>query len=160
MAKFIRQKKRTVMDIKRTMIAPRMLAFVYSLVQQWVYFCKTNHSWKNRSGALEDSISFTEPKKTKTGVQATVEAGGYSQAKYTFDFTSRVKDNTRRQNRGFVASPRSGGAMYGKANTGDRIWVDYAAYVEAKGYNVLKQGVEYIRAKGIKGVKIRKLPRG
>lgn len=160
MAKFIRTKNRDIDDIFRNMIAPRAKALLQNTAQNWVTFCRNNHTWKNRTGALENSISWTEVKKTPTGFKTTIEAGGLSEAKYAYDFALRAGLGLRLRNQRFlVGSLRAGSEMFAKVSPGDQIYVDYAMYVENKGYPVLKQGEEYIRAKGV-NVKIMELPNG
>jgi len=148
MAQYRRLYNRTVTDIGRQMIDPRARRLLQNNANNWVHFCKTNHSYQNRTRALENSISRSEVERTERGYQVLIEAGGLSSASFTFDAARRAATGKRKRMKRF-------GQQVGR---GSQIYVDYAVFVEAKGFAVLLQGMEYIRARGIRGLQIMRLP--
>lgn len=149
MALVERKYNRGVLDIERQFIQPRAKRLVEGAVQFFGHYCRKNHIWQNRTGALENSISWTEARKTARGWSARVEAGGFSKTRYAFDYGLRKATGQRRRNKiGGVTVP-----------AGTAIIVNYARHVERKGYPVLKQGVKPTQKKfRILGVRIMKLP--
>ena len=148
MAQYRRLYNRTVTDIGRQMIDPRARRLLQNNADNWVAFCKTNHTWQNRTGALENSISRSEVEKSERGYQVLIEAGGLSSAKFTFDASRRAATGQHKHMKRYGETVQRGGAIY----------VNYAVYVEAKGLDVLLQGMEYIRKRGIRGLQIMRLP--
>ena len=112
-----REKKRDAKTVFRNIIRPKEVQALDDLVQRIAVHCERNHTWKNRTGALENSIRHSPVETTMDGFQAAVLAGGESKAQWS--------------DRGVRA--------------GEPVDVDYAVYVEAKGYPVLKQGVDKYR---------------
>lgn len=112
-----RQKKRDAKTVFRNMIRPRQVQALDNLVQQIAIYCERNHTWKNRTGALENSIRHSPVEQTMDGCQAGVLAGGTSKAQWA----------------------------HGKIRPGQPVEVDYATYVEAKGRPVLKHGIDKFR---------------
>jgi hypothetical protein len=149
MAIFQRKYKRSVNDIYENTIKQRAEAWLQDTAQKWVHHCKTNHRWRNRTGALENSISWGEIKKNRTGFETTIEAGGLSKVRYSFDYSLRTSFGLRKRRQAFVlTSARSGAFTQQTAGRGDMVYVNYAQYVENKGYDVLRQGKEYVRKHG------------
>lgn len=161
MAKFWRVHNRSISDIFRDMIAPRAKMLIQDVAQKWVTFCKISHTYHNRTGALENSISWTKIIRTLTGFSTTIEAGGLSEVKYAYDFSLRTGLGLRLRNRRFtISSTRASSQVYGNVSPGDLIMVDYALHVENKGYPVLAQGEEYIKSMPqYENIRIMKLPK-
>lgn len=149
MAHFERKYNRSVSDIGKNMIQPRAKRLVEGAVQFFGNYCRKNHTWRNRTGALENSISWSQGWRTRRGWRAQVEAGGESIAKYTYDYGIRKGSGKRKAN---IVSGRV-------IKAGDRVNVNYAHHVQNKGHGVLKQGEEPTRQKFRRlGVRIMRLP--
>ena len=150
MALYQREKKRTVSQINAEMIDPRCKRLIEGAVQYMGHFCRKNHIWQNHTGALENSLSWSDrAERTPRGWRAHVEAGGFSITKWTFDHSQMLASGKRIPNKiGGVIVP-----------AGTPITVTYARHVERKGYPVLKQGIEPTNRKFRSlGVRIMKLP--
>lgn len=167
-ARVFRVKKRTIMDIHATAIRPRIVATMNQLGQTIVYDAQRHHEYKDRTGALTASLAWSFPEYNGRQFTMVVAAGGWSRAKYSMDYGRRKQTGVKRRNvryqRGQRFNPR-GGTMtvdtpQGKmrlANQG--LYVNYARFVERKGYDVLTKSVERGRAKGSRifgeGLKLR-----
>lgn len=155
LGKFVRLRNRTVMDIYHTSIQSRMFAALNTLAQNIVRDARRTHTFKNRTGALEDSISWVPPVYTGSGFVTAVYAGGWARAKFAFDasnqfFKSHRAINARTR---FATTQRQIDQAFFRPNVrtqrGQRIvikkgmgvFVDYARYVERKGYSVLTAAV-------------------
>lgn len=137
--RFVRTKNRTVSDILRSPISGRLERSLDSTAQKIVHYSRTNHRYQNRTGALEGSLSWTPVIRTHNGFSTTVFAGGESVVRFAFDFARRVKTGVRRRN---VRYSNKGRIL---PKRGALIFVNYARYVEDKGYPVLKQGIDHFR---------------
>lgn len=136
--RFVRQKNRTVADVFNNIMQPKIKIELQDVAQKIATYSKRNHTWKNRSGALEESINFTLPEKTSTGWIATVFAGGWAKVKWAFDITAR-REGRRRKHYRYQRKERI------PMGRGTGVFVHYARFVEDKGFPVLKQGIEFYR---------------
>lgn len=136
-----REKNRTVMDVFNQSISGRLPVALETVAAQIVRHCRTQHTYQNRTGALERSIGYTKARRVPTGIEVEVYAGGPSFAKYTYDYAQRTQKGNRRRNVRYVY----GNVVRVRRNT--YLWVDYAAWVEKKGYPVLSQGIRAYKNK-------------
>lgn len=123
---FERLKKRTMADYYKNVIQPRQVLLLTDAVQKTGVEAKREHTYRNRTGALETSVRWQGAKIVTDFVQAEVSAGGPSTARYAFDFTAR-REGFRRRNRRNRRDVKRGGAVY----------VNYAGFVERNKYRVL-----------------------
>lgn len=136
--RFVRKHNRTVADVFNNVVQPKIKIQLQDAAQKIATYSKRNHTWENRTGALEESINFTLPERTSTGWIATVFAGGWAKVKWAFDITAR-KAGRRRKHYRYQRKQR----IPMKRGTG--VFVNYARFVEDKGFPVLKQGIEHYR---------------
>lgn len=148
-SRFVRVKKRTVRDIHENMLQPRLKTELYGISQKVTDFARRNHVFQNRTGALEGSISWEGPKRTRTGYSTTIFAGGWSVVKYAFNFALRKGTGRRRRNVRY--QPRKSGQPLHRRRLAPRrgqgVYVDYAPYVEDRGYWVLSGAIRHFRRK-------------
>lgn len=137
--RFVRKHNRTVKDIFGNKFQNRVKMELQTMTQKIAFYCKKNHGFQNRTGALEESINFTPPEFKKGFWQSAVIAGGWARAKYALDFTRRRGTGRKKRN---VRYQRGQGF---KIKKGMGIYVNYAYWVEQKGFPVLKQGIEKYR---------------
>lgn len=123
---FERLKNRTMRDYYNQIIQPRQVLLLTDAVQKTGVEAKREHTYRNRTGALETSVRWQGAKVAKDFVQAEISAGGPSVTRYAFDFTAR-QEGTRRRNRRNHRDVRRGGPIY----------VNYAGFVEGHKYRVL-----------------------
>jgi hypothetical protein len=141
LVKFVREKKRTPLDVFNEAIQPKAKMALQDLVQKIATYCKRNHVWKNRTGALEDSISWIPPEKQGNNLIATVFAGGWAKAKFAYDPNLRKESGRRKRPYRYQRGARI------KVRPGMGLFVKYARFVEDKGFPVLKQGISHYKAK-------------
>lgn len=138
-ARVFRVKKRGIMDIHATAIRPRIIGTMNQIGQKIVFHAQRNHEFKNRTGALEASLAWSFPEYRNHQFVMIIAAGGWSRAKYSLDFGRRkatgVGRRNRRYQRGQVFRPKRGQGLF----------VNYAPFVERKGYSVLSKSVEKYR---------------
>lgn len=127
------------MDVFKNLIQPRAKMILQDGVQKIATYCKRTHRWQNRTGALEESINWTPPELKRGRLIATVFAGGWAKAKYALNYGSRKGGGHRRPNIRYQRGQRF------KVKRGMGIFVNYARYVEKKGFPVLIHGVEKYR---------------
>lgn len=137
--RFVRTKKRTVMDIFNGAISPRIKAELNTLGNNIILDARKNHEFKNRTGALEASMQWTPPERKAGLWRMVVFAGGWSKVKYVFDFARRQATKVKRRNWRY----RKGGRY--NPRRGEDLYVNYAQYVERRGYSVLINAVEKYR---------------
>jgi hypothetical protein len=140
-ARFHRKYRRTPADMFNQKIQPRVPMLLQQSVQEIATYCKRSHTWKNRTGALEESINWRPPERRGSNWIAVVFAGGWAKAKYAFDFAKRQETSQRKRPYRYQRGERF------RVKRGMAVFVNYARYVEDKGFPVLKQGWE--RYKGI-----------
>lgn len=121
------------MDVFKNLIQPRAKMILQDGVQKIATYCKRTHRWQNRTGALEESINWTPPELKRGRLIATVFAGGWAKAKYAY---RKAKGRQKRQ--------YERGSRF-QVKRGMGIYVNYAGYVEKKGFPVLIHGVEKYR---------------
>lgn len=159
--RFYREKQRTVNDIFRTAIQPRAAIALQDIAQKVVYYAKTNHRYQNRTGALQESISWVPPVKVGDSYQTVIFAGGWSVAKYALDQgrLGRARRGTanmilaarsRRQYLNAIEGGKYRNIRYQRGTPfwvtkGQGLYVNYAPYVERKGFPVLSQAIAHYR---------------
>lgn len=162
--RFVRKKNRSAMDIYKTAVTPRISAALNTIASNIVRHARRNHEFKNRTGALEYSISWVPPVRKSNGQWTTVIfAGGQSQIRFVFDATLRRETGVKKRNVIYrttfspLSSIRSSFTGSVKLNRrkvptkrGASIYVIYAPFVEAKGYSVLKKSFESQRPESIR----------
>jgi hypothetical protein len=133
--RFHREKQRTVNDIFNSAIQPRAAVALQDIAQKVVQYAKTTHRYQNRTGALQESISWVPPVKVGDSFQTVIYAGGWSIAKYAMDYgrrkTTGVQRRNRRYQRGESFRPKRGQGLY----------VIYARFLENKGWPVLSHSI-------------------
>lgn len=127
---FQRLKNRTMTQFFQESILPRQVALLTDAVQKTGVEAKREHSYRNRTGALESSIRWMGAQIVGEEVRAEISAGGPSKVRFAFDVTKRGAGSRRRNRRDAMAVRR-----------GQRVNVNYAKYVEGYGYTVLTQFV-------------------
>ena len=137
--RFKRKHNRTAEDIYRNTIRPRLPMALDIAAQKIVFHARRNHNYENRSGALENSISWVPAKRIGNKVRSIVMAGGEAKAlfKYVIDTVFYYDEQGRLR----VFKPKNPKVI----NKGQEVNVDYAVFVERKGLNVLKHSVEKFR---------------
>lgn len=123
-AKFRRLRNRTVNDIYRDAIRPRAEVTLHDVAQKIVQYARTKHTYRNRTGALQDSTSWTPVERDSRGFHTAVFAGGWANAKYSYDATLRKTTGRRRR------QARYGGGRRFSIRRGQGVYVNYAKYVE------------------------------
>lgn len=131
---FQRLKNRSMRQFFQESIQPRQQALLTGAVQKVGVEAKREHTYRNRTGALETSIRWQVATIVADDVRAEISAGGPSTARFAFDLTAR-RAGKRRRNRRERQNVRRGGALY----------VNYAGYVERHGYSVLTAFVKWAR---------------
>lgn len=143
--RFTRKYNRTTKDIFGAKFQERVKMQLQGATQKIAHYCKHNHTWQNRTGALEESINFTPPELKGNMWASTVFAGGWAKVKYaTMRKIRQLKgqkyiSRQRKKNIGY----QRGQAFQFKRGMG-RL-VNYAYWVEKKGFPVLIQGIEHYR---------------
>jgi hypothetical protein len=138
--RFTRKYNRTVEDIFKQKIQPKIPMLLQQSVQEIATYCKRNHTWQNRTGALEESINWTPPTQKGSYWFATVFAGGWAKAKYAYGLVTRRLKGQEYERRKRNIRYQRGEAF--KIKRGMAVFVNYAKYVQDKGYPVLIQGWE------------------
>ena len=124
---FERLKNRSLKDYYKQIIQPRQAVLLTDALQKTGVAAKREHTYQNRTGALETSIRWQPAKILPAAVQGEISAGGPSTARWAFDVTARRVEHRRRRNRRAGRNLKAGGAVY----------VNYAGFVENKKYTVL-----------------------
>jgi len=124
---FQRLKNRSMRQFFQESIQPRQVALLTGAVQKVGVEAKREHTYRNRTGALETSIRWQGAKIVADDIMAEISAGGTSKVRFAFDFTRRRTTGKKRRNR------RAGKNV----RRGDAIDVNYAGYVEKHGFTVL-----------------------
>ena len=143
-ARVFRVKKRGIIDIHQTEIRPRIIATMNQIGQQIVFDVQRNHTFKNRTGALEASMAWSFPEYKNKQFQMTIAAGGWSRAKFSFDFGRRKESGVARRNVRYQRRQRF------QPRRGQGLFVNYAPFVERKGYSVLKNSVEKYKRQAVR----------
>jgi len=137
--RFKRVHNRTAEDVYRNMIRPRLPMALDDVAQKIVHHARRNHGYENRTGALEESVSWVPAKTRGNKVTAIIMAGGESKATRTY-----------RQEKVFYYDEQGRLRVF-KLKTpkitakGTPTYVDYAIWVELKGLRVLKFAIERFR---------------
>ncbi len=139
-----RVKKRGIMDIHNTAIRPRIIATMNQLGQAIVFDAQRTHEFKNRTGALEASMAWTFPEYKLNRYTMIIAAGGWSRAKFSFDYGRRKEFGVKRKNARYQRKQRF------NPRRGQGLFVNYAPFVERAGYSVLSKSVERYRRKSIR----------
>jgi hypothetical protein len=134
--RFYRTHRRTVREIFDKKIVPKLPMLLQQSVQEIATYCKRTHSWRNRTGALEESINWTQPERRGSNWTAAVFAGGWAKAKYTNDPGIRKGTGKRKKQYRYQRGLRF------QVRRGMAVFVNYARYVENKGFPVLTHGWE------------------
>lgn len=162
MPKFVRLTKRTALDIFREGISPRAFAALNTLANNIVRDARRFHEFKNRTGALEDSISWVPPVERNGVISTTVFAGGWARAKFSWNQSNQFYRSHRTVNQyaRFATTRKQVDEAFMRRNyryqRGQRfrvtrglgIFVNYARFVENKGFSVLKKSVQRNVASG------------
>lgn len=128
---FQRLKNRSMRQFFQESILPRQVALLTDAVQKTGVEAKREHTYRNRTGALESSIRWQGATIVADEVRAEISAGGPSAARFAFDVTRRRESGKRRRNRRERVAVRRG----------QQVSVNYAKYVEGHGYTVLTRFV-------------------
>ena len=155
--RFTRKYNRNTKDIFDNKFQERIKQNLQNVTQNIAFYCKHNHGFQNRTGALEESINFTPPVLVGDSWQSTVFAGGWARAKYAIiEVFARFKKGGRSQ----IVQEFGGELLPTRYTTkrkknvryyrgqrfnvqrGMGIYVNYAYWVEKRGYPVLIQGIE------------------
>lgn len=139
MVKVQRKYNRNVRQVFDKLIQPKIPMVLKTVATQFAFYCKKNHRYQNRTGALEDSIRAHEPKYKRGAWTVAITAGGWARAKYGLNYALRKAKGRRRAN-----IRRQRGKRF-KVKAGIGLFVNYAWWVEKKGFPVLKQGAEKFR---------------
>lgn len=141
--RFHRKYNRNLKDILGNKFEERVKMTLQDTTQKIAHYCKYTHGYTNRTGALEESVNFT-PAEYKNGFwQSTVFAGGWAKVKYAYQWaTRRLKGMEYERKKRNVRYQR--GERF-NVKPGMGIWVNYAYWVEKRGYPVLIQGIEKYR---------------
>jgi hypothetical protein len=137
--RFTREKNRTAEDVFKNMILPKIPLALNVICQKIAYYNRHNHTYENRTGACENSISWIPAEVQGARVRAAIVAGGPSKALYEYVQTVVIYHDEQGRIRAF--EPKNPKVI----NKGDPIYVDYAVFLERKGFPVLKQGIEHFR---------------
>ena len=137
--KLHRKYNRMVASIFGNKFQKRIKTELRDLQQKIVVHCRKNHRWANRTGALESTIAFDPPVYKKGFWQGVVRAGGWGQAKYSLDYAKRKGTGRHKKNVRYQRKQRF------NVKRGMGIFVNYAFWVEQKGFPVLKQGIDKYR---------------
>lgn len=137
--RFKRKHNRTAEDVFNNMIRPKIPLTLDVMSQKIVHYARKIHSYQNRTGALENSVSWMPAKRHGSSWRSAVLAGGPSKAKYTY--TQRVVFYYDEQHRLRVFEPKNPRTI----RKGTPINVNYAVFVELKGMPVLKHAIEHFR---------------
>lgn len=138
-ARVFRVKKRGIMDIHNTAIRPRIVATMNQIGQKIVTHAQKNHEFKNRTGALEASLAWSFPEYKNKQFQMIIAAGGWSRAKYSLDYGRRKESGVKRRNVRYQRKQRF------NPRQGQGLFVNYARFVENKGYSVLSKSIDKYR---------------
>ena len=136
--RFKRKHDRTAQDVYNNMIRPKLLLALDDTAQKVVFYARKYHTYINRTGAAENSISWIPAKMRNKVATVVVLAGGVSIA--TQDWWGRVS----------FSDPASSVLRVKK---GEKVIVNYTKYLEAKGYYVLRHAIEHFRNKGALNIK-------
>lgn len=151
--RFYRVKKRSVKDIFAKHIQPRIFAQMNTLGNNIVLEARKNHTFTNRTGALEASISWTPPVIKHHKYIMTIFAGGWSVAKFVFNFGKRKLSGTKKRNYRYQRGERIA------VKRGQGLYVNYAPFVERRGFSVLKNAIVKYRRMAVtimgRGLKLR-----
>lgn len=137
--RFYRKYNRTATDIFGNKFQHRLKMELHDAVQKISFYCRKNHTWQNRTGALEESIGFEEPIYKGGFWQAVVKAGGWSRVKFAFNVGLRRATGKRKRNARYQRGQRF------NPGKGTGLFVNYAYWVEKKGFPVLIQGIEHYK---------------
>lgn len=156
----VRQKKRTLADVHDKFIQPTMATVSQDIGQKIMIHARRNHTFKNRTGALEDSIRFATEQVRAATYNIIITAGGFGKVKFALR-TGKLATKLRGllssgkprkiRRRGRVAvdfNPNTNTVtLSGRRSLrkGEVINVNYAAHVERRGYSVLVNSVMYYR---------------
>ena len=135
-ARFHRKYRRTPKDIFDQKIQPRLSMLLQQSVQEIATYCKRTHTWRNRTGALEESINWKPPERRGSTWTALVFAGGWAKAKFSYDPGIRKGTGKRKKLYRYQRGERF------RVRRGMVVFVNYARYVENKGFPVLTHGWE------------------
>lgn len=144
--RFQRTHNRTAKDVFANLIRPAIPEALDMVMQKMTYFNVHNHSYHNRSGALENSVTWQPAEQKGEVVEGALIAGGPSKAKFTF--TQSPVFYKDEQGRLRVFEPKEPRVI----RKGQAVNVNYAAFVEIGGRPVLKQGIEKYRGDVVKMV--------
>lgn len=140
MAKMQRKYNRDVRQVFNKLVYPKIPMALWSVANQFAVYCKKNHRYQNRTGALEDSIKAHKPEHKRGAWTVAITAGGWARAKYSLDYARRKAGGGRRK-----SNIRYQRGKRFSVKRGMGLLVNYAWWVEKKGFPVLKQGAEKFR---------------
>lgn len=127
-----RTRHRTLQEYFFNFIRPRQEMFLNDFVQQVGVAAKREHTYRNRTGALEGSVAWEKASIVGDTIRAAIQAGGPSKVRFAIDIT------TRRETKRRVRNIRGGLAV----RRGQIVFVNYASPVEKRGYTVLTSFVK------------------
>jgi hypothetical protein len=172
LVRFKRTHKRSAEDVFNNLIKPKIPLVLNDFCQKISTYNRRNHRYINRTGACENSNSWVPTVQQGARFIAYVIAGGDSKATRTWQKTTvfyrddmgrlRVfpigpglqrQENVALSGHSRRAKPNKPGKEYQNViRKGTPIYVDYAIYLERKGYPVIRQGIEYYRHKAVKAL--------
>jgi hypothetical protein len=142
-----------VTEIFNSKLQPRIFAELNTIANRITLDARRNHTFKNRTGALQESIAWEGPDKKGDTWYLTIFAGGRSVIKYAFNFSKRGRAMLAARTKGEIRGARRGtwgyrNILYGprwygpeKACAGMAVDVGYARFVENNGFSVLRNAV-------------------
>lgn len=152
---FTRQHNRTAEDVFNKFIAPELQVLASDIGQKLIHDAKHTHGFENRTGALEDSMRWNVLNEVgKTSVE--VMAGGYGRVQFPKRDSSRLTKQKGLTATGKTRQIRRRGKVVTDLDPfeqserrglkkGEVILVNYAKFVEMKGYSVLIESVNRFR---------------
>lgn len=148
---FVREKNRTPADVFNRFVQPELKTLAEDIGQKVVRRAVKRHTFKNRTGALEDSMRWKTIERRNL-FDIMISAGGKGRIQFPFridKIASREPQAGRSKRRKGLTSSgkerrtrRAGGRRKGEV-----VPVDYAIWVEKKGFDVLIGAVTYYRGR-------------
>lgn len=158
MARFKRERNRTAEDMLKNMILPHILVGLDVMMQKMTHHNRKQHTYQNRTGALENSVTWLPAKQKGKTIKAAIIAGG-SNIKTLQNYKKDkvfYRDKAGRLRVFPLIPPET-------IRKGTRVNVDYAVHVENMGRPVLIQGIEKFKKQlakllkmQAKGIKLRR----
>ena len=145
---WVRKHNRTSQDVFKNMIRPKLLMALDDFMQKTVHHARQvyNYRYIDRTGALTNSKTWVPARQVGDHVIGMIRAGGVSKATQTYIYKDVFYYDEAGRLRHFWLSEDK----WVWVASGDIIYVDYAVFMERKGYNVLKFSIEAMKRKAPK----------